>query len=109
MTGGGEARAEITAQEKVQQALVQAAIKIKALKEPKDGITVLQQEIRTLNTQYPQGCQLTLDPSFITKSIVVEKCKVMDSKMRPLWLLFEVPYSRILFFIRSFFAYFAFV
>jgi len=30
-----------------------------------------------------------LDPGFITQGIVVEKCKVMDSKMKPLWLLFQ--------------------
>lgn len=31
-----------------------------------------------------------LDPSFITKGIRADKCKIMDSKMKPLWLLFEV-------------------
>ncbi|XP_066595868.1 phosphatidylinositol 4,5-bisphosphate 3-kinase catalytic subunit delta isoform [Prorops nasuta] len=30
-----------------------------------------------------------LDPSFRWKHIKMEKCRVMDSKMRPLWLVFE--------------------
>lgn len=30
-----------------------------------------------------------LDPSFRCTRIRVEKCKVMDSKMRPLWIVFE--------------------
>lgn len=30
-----------------------------------------------------------LNPSFRCKSIKVDKCKVMDSKMRPLWIVFE--------------------
>lgn len=30
-----------------------------------------------------------LDPSFRCKTIKIEKCKVMDSKMRPLWIVFE--------------------
>jgi len=42
-----------------------------------------------LNKAWPVGCQLMLDPLFVTKGIKVEKCKVMDSKMKPLWLLFE--------------------
>lgn len=30
-----------------------------------------------------------LNPSFRCKSIKVDRCKVMDSKMRPLWIVFE--------------------
>ncbi|XP_015605201.1 phosphatidylinositol 4,5-bisphosphate 3-kinase catalytic subunit delta isoform [Cephus cinctus] len=30
-----------------------------------------------------------LDPSYRWKRIKIEKCRVMDSKMRPLWLVFE--------------------
>ncbi|KRT83788.1 hypothetical protein AMK59_4719, partial [Oryctes borbonicus] len=30
-----------------------------------------------------------LDPSFRCKNIRVEKCRVMDSKMKPLWIVFE--------------------
>lgn len=30
-----------------------------------------------------------LDPSFKCQKIRIEKCKVMDSKMRPLWIVFE--------------------
>lgn len=49
-----------------------------------------KKELAQLNANWPPNCQLSLDPSIITKGIVVDKCKIMDSKMKPLWLLFEV-------------------
>jgi len=30
-----------------------------------------------------------IDPGFVCKRIKIDKCKVMDSKMKPLWLVFE--------------------
>ena len=33
------------------------------------------------------GLRLTLDPRIKTGNLVVEKCKLMDSKMQPLWLV----------------------
>lgn len=33
--------------------------------------------------------QSPLDPSFMCKRVRMEKCRVMDSKMRPLWVVFE--------------------
>lgn len=36
-----------------------------------------------------KGIQNPLNPSFRCKGLRSEKCKVMDSKMRPLWIVFE--------------------
>ncbi|XP_037945852.1 phosphatidylinositol 4,5-bisphosphate 3-kinase catalytic subunit beta isoform [Teleopsis dalmanni] len=36
-----------------------------------------------------QSSQNPLNPSFRCKGVKPEKCKVMDSKMRPLWIVFE--------------------
>lgn len=36
-----------------------------------------------------QSIQNPLNPSFRCKGVKPEKCKVMDSKMRPLWIVFE--------------------
>jgi len=88
LKGGGNAREEISAQEKVHQGIVDIAYKIKNLKSG-DPVQVLKAEVANLNKAWPPGCQLMLDPLFLTKGIKVEKCKVMDSKMKPLWLLFE--------------------
>jgi len=86
LRGGSDARNEIAQQERVHSVLVDIAMKIKTHKEP---LQFLKAELTKLNEQWPDKCQLMLDPSFITKSIIVNKCKVMDSKMKPLWLQFE--------------------
>uniref|UniRef100_A0A6B2KWV1 Phosphatidylinositol 3-kinase n=1 Tax=Arcella intermedia TaxID=1963864 RepID=A0A6B2KWV1_9EUKA len=49
----------------------------------KDGLEDINQFLTT-NT-----CHLMIDPGFVCKRIKIEKCKVMDSKMKPLWLVFE--------------------
>eukprot|EP01126_Amoeba_proteus_P051292 TRINITY_DN6117_c0_g1_i22.p1 TRINITY_DN6117_c0_g1~~TRINITY_DN6117_c0_g1_i22.p1 ORF type:complete len:751 (+),score=168.27 TRINITY_DN6117_c0_g1_i22:90-2255(+) len=87
LKGGGSRREDISAQEKVHQRIVSLAYMVKSCKS--DPVTLLRTEISKLNTEWPKGCQLMLDPLFVTKGIKAEKCKVMDSKMKPLWLLFE--------------------
>eukprot|EP01127_Copromyxa_protea_P008788 TRINITY_DN2020_c0_g1_i6.p1 TRINITY_DN2020_c0_g1~~TRINITY_DN2020_c0_g1_i6.p1 ORF type:complete len:638 (-),score=92.32 TRINITY_DN2020_c0_g1_i6:16-1929(-) len=87
LKGGGNNRDEIAIQEQVHQKLAVIAYQVKA--SISDQVGVLRSEVAKLNSEWPKGCQLMLDPLFITKGIKVEKCKVMDSKMRPLWLLFE--------------------
>lgn len=47
-----------------------------------DPVSFLRGEVAKLNTDWPKGCQLMLDPLFITKGIKADKCKVMDSKVR---------------------------
>ncbi|XP_013097729.2 phosphatidylinositol 4,5-bisphosphate 3-kinase catalytic subunit beta isoform [Stomoxys calcitrans] len=41
------------------------------------------------NSGFFQSVQNPLNPSFRCKGVKPEKCKVMDSKMRPLWIVFE--------------------
>ncbi|XP_075148602.1 phosphatidylinositol 3-kinase 92E [Haematobia irritans] len=41
------------------------------------------------NSGFFQSIQNPLNPSFRCKGVKPEKCKVMDSKMRPLWIVFE--------------------
>lgn len=51
---------------------------------------VLQQQLNTpFIKQKITDVLSPLNPSFRCKSIKVDKCKVMDSKMRPLWIVFE--------------------
>ncbi|XP_061388256.1 phosphatidylinositol 4,5-bisphosphate 3-kinase catalytic subunit beta isoform [Musca vetustissima] len=51
---------------------------------------LLQEFLRNgRNNNVFQGIQNPLNPSFRCKGVKPEKCKVMDSKMRPLWIVFE--------------------
>jgi len=90
LKGGSEARDAITAQETVISGLMEIALKAKSYV-GRDLVGYIRGEIGSLNKRWPKAnAQLMLDPGFITQGIVVEKCKVMDSKMKPLWLQFEV-------------------
>lgn len=44
---------------------------------------------RLAQTDFPSSFQLPLTPNIKVRGIVVEKCKVMESKKKPLWLTFE--------------------
>uniref|UniRef100_A0A6B2KX87 phosphatidylinositol 3-kinase n=1 Tax=Arcella intermedia TaxID=1963864 RepID=A0A6B2KX87_9EUKA len=87
LKGGSEATDSISMQEKVQSTLEKIARDVKEVKN--DPISFLKNEVSTLNKNWPGRVQLMLDPGYITSGIKIEKCKVMDSKMKPLWLLFE--------------------
>eukprot|EP01126_Amoeba_proteus_P004228 TRINITY_DN11421_c0_g4_i3.p1 TRINITY_DN11421_c0_g4~~TRINITY_DN11421_c0_g4_i3.p1 ORF type:complete len:857 (-),score=216.68 TRINITY_DN11421_c0_g4_i3:53-2623(-) len=89
LKGGGDARKDISAQESVLGALHVIAYGIKGMKDQKDTMPFFKQELVKLNSNWPPNCQLSLDPSFITSGIIVDRCKIMDSKMKPLWLLFQ--------------------
>ena len=39
--------------------------------------------------KFPDTFQLPLDPRYEVKGLIVDKCKFMDSKKSPLWLVFE--------------------
>jgi hypothetical protein len=39
--------------------------------------------------EFPAKFQLPLDPRQEVKGLIIEKCKYMDSKKLPLWLVFD--------------------
>lgn len=54
------------------------------------GRTLLQEFLADNHTRQAISEVISpLNPSFRCKEIRVEKCKVMDSKMRPLWIVFQ--------------------
>ncbi|XP_055310433.1 phosphatidylinositol 4,5-bisphosphate 3-kinase catalytic subunit beta isoform [Sitodiplosis mosellana] len=54
------------------------------------GRAVLQQHLNnSFIKQKIEDVLSPLNPSFRCRSIKIDKCKVMDSKMRPLWIVFE--------------------
>jgi phosphatidylinositol kinase/protein kinase (PI-3 family) len=52
-----------------------------------DQLKVLKTELSNLTL--PPKFKLPLSPKMEVKGIIPEKCKVMDSKKLPLWLVFE--------------------
>jgi phosphatidylinositol kinase/protein kinase (PI-3 family) len=50
---------------------------------------VLRRDLDALNSELPRQFVLPLDPTKMLRRIKVEKCKYMDSKKLPLWLVFE--------------------
>uniref|UniRef100_A0A1A9UYY3 Phosphatidylinositol-4,5-bisphosphate 3-kinase n=1 Tax=Glossina austeni TaxID=7395 RepID=A0A1A9UYY3_GLOAU len=62
-----------------------------AKKGSKDKVRNLLQDFlhNQRNSGVFQSIQNPLNPSFRCKGVKPEKCKVMDSKMRPLWIVFE--------------------
>ena len=62
------------------------ANKIKTQPTPQQRKDMLVAELSKL--RLPEKFQLPIDPRWHVKSIIIEKCKVMDSKKLPLWLSF---------------------
>eukprot|EP01105_Mastigella_eilhardi_P005235 TRINITY_DN1698_c1_g3_i1.p1 TRINITY_DN1698_c1_g3~~TRINITY_DN1698_c1_g3_i1.p1 ORF type:complete len:1497 (-),score=373.96 TRINITY_DN1698_c1_g3_i1:47-4501(-) len=44
---------------------------------------------RLAKIPFPEPVQLPIDPRFVVTGLLVEKCKFMDSKKLPLWLVFR--------------------
>lgn len=67
-----------------------ASEQVKQKKDRKAALQTLQDFIQEPHCQEALTNVLNpLDPSFRWKRLKIEKCRVMDSKMRPLWLVFE--------------------
>ncbi|KAF7404673.1 hypothetical protein HZH66_003579 [Vespula vulgaris] len=67
-----------------------ASEQVKQKKDRKAALQTFQDFIQEPHCQEALSNVLNpLDPSFRWKHLKIEKCRVMDSKMRPLWLVFE--------------------
>ncbi|XP_015181948.1 PREDICTED: phosphatidylinositol 4,5-bisphosphate 3-kinase catalytic subunit delta isoform [Polistes dominula] len=67
-----------------------ASEQVKMKKDRKMALQTFQEYIQEPHCQEALSEVLNpLDPSFRWKHLKIEKCRVMDSKMRPLWLVFE--------------------
>jgi len=86
LRGCGSHRAELNRQTHLLQDLVRVANMIKPIKDT-DRKEVLKAECKKL--AFPPKVQLPLNPSIEVNGIVLEKCKYMDSKKLPLWLVFN--------------------
>lgn len=53
-----------------------------------DRLQILRSQLRTVADTLPSEFQLPLNPEITVTGIVVDKCRVMESKKKPLWLTF---------------------
>jgi hypothetical protein len=89
LRGCGVHREELKKQNNVLKSLELAANKIKddAIKTDEERKEVLLNELRQI--KFPPRFQLPLNPSLEAKGLILEKCKFMDSKKLPLWLVWQ--------------------
>jgi len=78
---------ELIKQNNVMTKLSETAMAIKNVKGSNEKKEVLQSKLSKLNL--PDSFQMALNPKLEAKSLIIEKCKYMDSKKLPLWLVFE--------------------
>ncbi|XP_077283888.1 phosphatidylinositol 3-kinase 92E [Arctopsyche grandis] len=70
--------------------LINASEVVRDRRDIKNARTALTEHLSDFHCQETLSTfTSTLDPSVKCKKVKVEKCRVMDSKMRPLWLVFE--------------------
>jgi len=86
LRGCGTHRLELKRQTNFVKELVRIANHIKVVKS-EDRKEALHAELRKLT--FPNKVQLPLNPMIEVYGLVIEKCKYMDSKKLPLWLIFS--------------------
>eukprot|EP01087_Luapelamoeba_hula_P016091 TRINITY_DN4916_c0_g1_i1.p1 TRINITY_DN4916_c0_g1~~TRINITY_DN4916_c0_g1_i1.p1 ORF type:complete len:1562 (+),score=232.28 TRINITY_DN4916_c0_g1_i1:66-4751(+) len=86
LRGCGEHRSELLKQNRVLASLTRVANAVKVAR-PEERRKVLHAELEKI--QFPAKFQLPLDPRQEVGGLLVPKCKVMDSKKLPVWLVFE--------------------
>ncbi len=86
LRGCGSHRKELRDQVKAMDLLVDVAVKIKSI--PAASRLKAQREMLAA-LQFPAVFQLPLDPRLQVSGLRIEKCKFMDSKKVPMWLVFN--------------------
>ncbi|GFY47911.1 phosphatidylinositol 4,5-bisphosphate 3-kinase catalytic subunit beta isoform [Trichonephila inaurata madagascariensis] len=82
---------QVDALNQIKKASIQALKKVNVKKDGREKLKCYIQELFGKKLHQPKfyGLQNPLDPRFKFGKIRIEKCKVLDSKMRPIWLAFE--------------------
>ena len=89
LRGCGLYRKQLTQQHWVVTKLEYAALRLKKVKAHEERLAVLHRDLEALNKELPREFELPLDPKLKLRRLRVEKCRYMDSKKLPLWLVFE--------------------
>ena len=82
----GEYRTALGHQLLVMRRLEEVARHVQACQTKEERLQVLRERIS--QTDFPSVFQLPLNPSLRVKGIIASKCRVMESKKKPLWLTF---------------------
>eukprot|EP01133_Synstelium_polycarpum_P015439 gene15439-18312_t len=83
----GSHRQELIKQNEVIKALHSVAMSVKQTHGATERKKVLLEGLTKI--KFPDTFQLPLDPRWEAKGLIVDKCRYMDSKKLPLWLVFE--------------------
>jgi phosphatidylinositol-4,5-bisphosphate 3-kinase len=87
LRGCGPHRAQLAAQNELQLKFVRAANMIKPLKDS-ERLAALRAELSQLSFNR-DGVAIPLNPRIEVSGLKVDRCKYMDSKKLPLWLVFQ--------------------
>jgi phosphatidylinositol-4,5-bisphosphate 3-kinase len=88
LRGCGPHLKELKAQDEFLKKLVSVANHIKNSKDS-DRMKELKEQIIKINQSFPPKLVLPLNPRIEVSGLKVDKCKYMDSKKLPLWLVFQ--------------------
>ncbi|KAF2072204.1 hypothetical protein CYY_006485 [Polysphondylium violaceum] len=83
----GSHRQELIKQNQVLKSLYQVAMQVKNTNGSSERRKVLGEGLSKI--KFPDTFQLPLDPRWEAKGLIIDKCRYMDSKKLPLWLVFE--------------------
>lgn len=87
ITNCGHHRVELGQQMFVMKRLEKVAELVCTGESKSERLEILRNELRTL--VLPSEFQLPLNPNLLVRGIDVERCRVMESKKKPLWLTFK--------------------
>ena len=87
LRGAGTHRRELEMQGQLVDQLVSIAKELKEIKDHEKRLTYLRTHLADLTL--PERFQLPLDPRYEVGGLIIDKCKFMDSKKVPLWLVFK--------------------
>jgi len=88
LRGSSQTRHSFADQVDLQTQITQIAISIKSEPDKDKALKFLHTELANINKNMPPT-ELGIDPKFLCQELVVEKCKIMDSAKKPLWLVFK--------------------
>lgn len=88
LRGCGSHLQELKTQDEMQKKFIHTANMIKNFKDS-ERLPILRTELTKLNANFPAKLALPLNPRLEVNGLNVEKCKYMDSKKLPLWLVFK--------------------
>lgn len=83
----GESRVALGHSQFVMNKLFEISVKVQAASKKDEMLRICREELSKV--VFPERFQLPIRPSFEARGVITEKCRVMYSKKKPLWIEFE--------------------